>query len=276
MPEVSGAEAERDEVDGRCGGASDGYGTSYCHCHFSNDFLASSFFLFLSTFFLLLLLSSLAFFLLHLLFFLPFILSFFPPFPPPYPPVFLLSHHLNPPPATTTKTPLSQKEKQNRNKLNHTKDRQENAIYAFTIVTAIFLPLSAVASIFGMNSSDVRDMSLGQWAYWVTAVPVTLMVLLLGLWFTGELGVLLRWLGGFTFGGGVGGGGWVGGRGGGKGGRGGRGGGYVGDGEGKVDVVVVGDDGDCDGDGEEGGVGRARGERGWRMAREVRKRRRVD
>ncbi|KAK4043881.1 hypothetical protein C8A01DRAFT_12591, partial [Parachaetomium inaequale] len=82
----------------------------------------------------------------------------------------------------------------NSNKINHTKDRQERAIYAFTIVTVIFLPLSAVASIFGMNSSDVRDMDLGQWAYWATAVPVTVLVMFLGLLFTGELGNVGRWV----------------------------------------------------------------------------------
>ncbi|KAH6842412.1 hypothetical protein B0I37DRAFT_392979 [Chaetomium sp. MPI-CAGE-AT-0009] len=97
----------------------------------------------------------------------------------------------------------------NRNKIDYTKDRQERAIYAFTIVTVIFLPLSAVASIFGMNSSDVRDMELGQWAYWATAVPVTAVVVFLGLLFTGELGTVRRWMG-EVLGGGAnrGGGGW--------------------------------------------------------------------
>ncbi len=76
---------------------------------------------------------------------------------------------------------------QNSNKINHTKDRQENALYAFTIVTVIFLPLSAVASVFGMNSADIRDMDQGQWMYWATALPVTAVVVLLGLVFTGEM-----------------------------------------------------------------------------------------
>ncbi|KAK4171864.1 hypothetical protein QBC36DRAFT_364939 [Triangularia setosa] len=80
----------------------------------------------------------------------------------------------------------------NRNKLDTTRDRQERAIYAFTIVTIIFLPLSSIASIFGMNSSDVRDMELGQWAYWATAIPVTVCVIFLGLWWTGEMGNVIR------------------------------------------------------------------------------------
>lgn len=63
-----------------------------------------------------------------------------------------------------------------------------------------------------MNSSDVRDMDLGQWAYWATALPVTAMVMFLGLLFTGELGTVRRWVGewvgGFGSGGGGGGRGW--------------------------------------------------------------------
>jgi len=43
-----------------------------------------------------------------------------------------------------------------------TKDRQEMAIYVFTLVTVVFLPLSAVASIFGINTADIRDTELTQ------------------------------------------------------------------------------------------------------------------
>ena len=78
--------------------------------------------------------------------------------------------------------------------IDWTKDRQENAIYAFTIVTIVFLPLSAISSIFGMNSSDVRDMDAGQWLYWVVALPSTLLIIVIGLWWMGELGNVLRWM----------------------------------------------------------------------------------
>jgi hypothetical protein len=61
-------------------------------------------------------------------------------------------------------------------------------------VTVIFLPLSAIASIFGINTRDVRDMDLDQWAYWATAVPVTVLVIFLGLLWTGELGNILGWI----------------------------------------------------------------------------------
>ena len=68
------------------------------------------------------------------------------------------------------------------------------AIYAFTITTVIFLPLSAVSSIFGMNTNDIRDMDKSQWLYWATALPVTFSVIIIGLWWMGELGNALRWL----------------------------------------------------------------------------------
>ncbi|PNH44101.1 hypothetical protein VD0004_g3481 [Verticillium dahliae] len=85
-------------------------------------------------------------------------------------------------------------ERQNASKVIGTKDKQEEAIYIFTLVTIIFLPLSAVSSIFGMNTSDVRDMESGMWTYWAVAIPVTLLVILLGLWWLGELGALAAWV----------------------------------------------------------------------------------
>ncbi|KAK0381418.1 hypothetical protein CLIM01_01279 [Colletotrichum limetticola] len=85
-------------------------------------------------------------------------------------------------------------EQTNLNNAAVTKDRQEQAIYAFTIVTIIFLPLSAVSSVFGMNSSDIRDMEAGQWLYWATAIPVTILTIVLGLWWMGEIGHLVDWV----------------------------------------------------------------------------------
>ncbi|KAI1498364.1 hypothetical protein F5X99DRAFT_412171 [Biscogniauxia marginata] len=88
----------------------------------------------------------------------------------------------------------SQLEIMNTNKIEVTKDRQEAAVYAFTMVTIIFLPLSTISSIFGMNSSDVRDMEAGQWAYWAAALPTTLLVIIAGLWWMGELRGILNWV----------------------------------------------------------------------------------
>ncbi|KAF5651095.1 uncharacterized protein FTJAE_272 [Fusarium tjaetaba] len=80
--------------------------------------------------------------------------------------------------------------------MDFTGDRQERANYAFILVTVIFLPIRAVLSIFGVNTTDVRDMNYSQWLYWVVAIPVTVLVIVLGLWFMGELGSLARWLSG--------------------------------------------------------------------------------
>jgi hypothetical protein len=52
-----------------------------------------------------------------------------------------------------------------------------NAIVVFTIVTIIFLPLSWATSYLGMNTSDIRDLSQGQWLYWTVSLPVTMFVI---------------------------------------------------------------------------------------------------
>lgn len=78
-------------------------------------------------------------------------------------------------------------------KMSFAKDRQENAIFAFTLVTIVFLPISTVSSIFGMNTADVRDMESSQWLYWSVALPLTLAVIMAGLWWMGELGNIARW-----------------------------------------------------------------------------------
>ena len=74
------------------------------------------------------------------------------------------------------------------------KDRQEAAIYAFTIVTVIFLPLSFVSSLLGMNTSDIRDMKQGQWLYWGAALPLTGLIIILCLMFTGDIIDLASWV----------------------------------------------------------------------------------
>ncbi|THV51590.1 hypothetical protein BGAL_0105g00040 [Botrytis galanthina] len=66
------------------------------------------------------------------------------------------------------------------------KDRQETAVYAFTIVTIIFLPLSTVASILGMNTNDVRNMEVTQWVFWVIAIPITIIIIILVLIWSDE------------------------------------------------------------------------------------------
>ncbi|KAL8791930.1 MAG: hypothetical protein Q9195_005506 [Heterodermia aff. obscurata] len=55
-------------------------------------------------------------------------------------------------------------------------DRHEAAILILTAVTVIFLPLSFVSSIFGMNTADIRHTNKGQWVFWVSAILVTIAV----------------------------------------------------------------------------------------------------
>lgn len=86
------------------------------------------------------------------------------------------------------------------------KDKQEAAIYVFTvrcihfgkhdntancyiqIVTVIFLPLSFVSSLFGMNTGDIRTLEKGQWIFWAVAIPLTVIVIVLSLWYADNIG----------------------------------------------------------------------------------------
>ncbi|CRG89948.1 Dual oxidase 2 [Talaromyces islandicus] len=75
----------------------------------------------------------------------------------------------------------------NLDEIETNRNRQDSAIYVFTVVTVIFLPLSTVAGILGMNTNDVRNMEVDQWVFWAVAVPLTLVVALVCLVATGEL-----------------------------------------------------------------------------------------
>lgn len=52
-------------------------------------------------------------------------------------------------------------------------------------MTVIFLPLSALASIMGMNTNDIQNMDQNQWVYWAMALPPTVIIIVL----------CLRWAG---------------------------------------------------------------------------------
>lgn len=75
-----------------------------------------------------------------------------------------------------------------------TKDRQEGAIYVFTIVTIIFLPLSTISNIFGMNTYDVQNSQKGQRIFWVFAILVTVVVLVASLFGAGVLSLRRLWV----------------------------------------------------------------------------------
>jgi hypothetical protein len=49
-------------------------------------------------------------------------------------------------------------------------------ILVFTIVTIIFLPLSFIASYFGMNTADIRNMTQHQGLFWAVALSLTTVV----------------------------------------------------------------------------------------------------
>ncbi|KAJ4305064.1 hypothetical protein N0V90_000594 [Kalmusia sp. IMI 367209] len=53
---------------------------------------------------------------------------------------------------------------------------QSKAILVFTLVTIIFLPLSFVASLFGMNTTDIRGIDKNQTIFWVVALPLTAII----------------------------------------------------------------------------------------------------
>jgi hypothetical protein len=72
-------------------------------------------------------------------------------------------------------------------------DWRDNAAVVFTIITVIFLPLSFVASVFGMNTADIRDMALTQWVFWVSACSFTVVVVLITIYFV-DVPPLWRWL----------------------------------------------------------------------------------
>lgn len=78
---------------------------------------------------------------------------------------------------------LEETRQAHRSMLASNKDQQETAIAAFTMVTVVFLPLSWLSGIFGMNVIDIRNLEYGQWLYWIIAIP-----------FAGVLGAGAWWL----------------------------------------------------------------------------------
>ena len=50
------------------------------------------------------------------------------------------------------------------------------AIRVFTLVTIIFLPLSFISSVFGMNTVDIRDTNNTQGVFWIIAIPITALI----------------------------------------------------------------------------------------------------
>jgi hypothetical protein len=60
-----------------------------------------------------------------------------------------------------------------RHNIDVAEEGNSKAILVFTLVTIVFLPLSFVSSVFGMNTVDVRNMDSTQTLFWAIALPVT-------------------------------------------------------------------------------------------------------
>lgn len=54
-------------------------------------------------------------------------------------------------------------------------------------MTIIFLPISTVASVLGMNTNDIRTMDKSQWVFWAVAFPLTALVIGVSLFTAGIL-----------------------------------------------------------------------------------------
>ncbi|KAK8213870.1 hypothetical protein IWZ01DRAFT_218614 [Phyllosticta capitalensis] len=73
------------------------------------------------------------------------------------------------------------------------KDDQEAASLTFAIVSVIFLPLTTVASILGMNTREVRDMQQTQWVFWATGIPLAILTGMFCLWCTSRFTKFKQW-----------------------------------------------------------------------------------
>lgn len=78
--------------------------------------------------------------------------------------------------------------------LETNKDLPESASLSFAIVSVIFLPLTTVASIMGMNTTDVRDMPRSQWVFWAAGLLLATITGLFCLWCTAQLDELGTWI----------------------------------------------------------------------------------
>lgn len=45
-----------------------------------------------------------------------------------------------------------------------------------------------------MNTADVRNMEQSQWLYWAVSLPITVALMAIGLWMTGDLRQLFKWV----------------------------------------------------------------------------------
>ncbi|KAF2463922.1 uncharacterized protein BDR25DRAFT_346990 [Lindgomyces ingoldianus] len=72
-------------------------------------------------------------------------------------------------------------------------DKQNKASFVFTTVTVFFLPISTLASILGMNTNDIRNMTENQWLFWAVAVPLCIFSLSIWLVYFGSFERFSGW-----------------------------------------------------------------------------------
>ena len=72
-------------------------------------------------------------------------------------------------------------------------DDHGKAILVFTIVTLVFLPLSFVTSFLGMNTVDIRNQTTTQSLFWIVALPITAVVVIVALIIGYKYEVMREW-----------------------------------------------------------------------------------
>jgi Mg2+ and Co2+ transporter CorA len=73
-------------------------------------------------------------------------------------------------------------------------DDHGKAIFVFTVVTLIFLPMSFVTGLLGMNTADIRNQETTQWLFWAITLPITVVVILLALLVAYRLDEMREWI----------------------------------------------------------------------------------
>ncbi len=80
---------------------------------------------------------------------------------------------------TTLKNYAEEAETLTTNYIRVSNEDNSKAIFVFTVVTLIFLPLNFISSILGMNTSDIRNTGRSSRLFWEIAVPFMATVLVL-------------------------------------------------------------------------------------------------
>ena len=77
----------------------------------------------------------------------------------------------------TLKDYAEEAETRTTNSIRVSNEDNSKAIFVFTVVTLIFLPLNFISSVLGMNTSDIRETSRSSKLFWEISVPFMSVVL---------------------------------------------------------------------------------------------------